>query len=239
MSVTVFMEVGTPTENRNVMVIDTKKLHHSTLILEGVAQRCAHCGLQLTDSISIQSGLGPLCRKKAGYFKEPEVDGDLMQAMIYLSPYPEVVDFLLRHHKPDGNRGLMNGLVKLCALNRKTDLHRACTNAIQALGYTNIASVLRKSMEDISILPSKTKEGFLQMRIARRLYSGVFQSKLRQLVPNLRFDYAARSWIVPESCRQGLWKLLQEHYNGCVLTTASGTRFVGANPLPKVSSTPV
>lgn len=216
--------------------LTTQKLHHSNLILDGITDHCAHCGLELSDSISIQSGLGPLCRKKAGYFSDPEVEGDIMDAMIYLGKYPEVSDFMLKHYGPGGARGLMNGLVKLCALNRKSDLHRACTNAIEALGFHKLASVLRKSMEDISVKPSKTSGGYYNLKILRRLYSGMFQREIRDQIPGLRLDYKSKCWLVPQSDRRILWNLLRKYYSGCVLTTEKGSHFI--DPLEKSNGYP-
>ena len=60
--------------------ISTTKLHHGTLIMSGVCEKCAHCGQPLTDSVSIERGIGPVCSNK-GYKEEPK-DADEIQAMI-------------------------------------------------------------------------------------------------------------------------------------------------------------
>lgn len=212
--------------------LTTQKLHHGDLILHGVTDRCAHCGINMSDSLSLESGLGPTCRRKAGYFIEPEFPGDVMDAMVHLAPYPEVFQFMLDHYKPGGNRALMNGLVRLCALNRKTQLHRDCTNAIEVLGYTKLASVLRRSLEDVVVKPSKDFPGFLQVWIRRSLYNSSFNYECRQDIPNHTWNRRLRSRLVPETDKRVLWTLLRKHYAGCLLTTAEGTREIPAPGAP-------
>lgn len=209
--------------------LTTQKIAHGSLILHGVTEKCAHCGLDLTDALSIQTSLGPKCRKTAGYFTEPDFEGDVMDAMVHLSPYPEVFQFMLDHYKPGGARALMNGLVRLCALNRKTQLHRDCTNAIEVLGYRKLASTLRRSIEDVVVKTSKDFPGFLQVWIRRALYNSSFNYDCRQDIPNHTWNRRLRSRLVPDSDKRALWTLLRKHYAGCLLTTAEGTREI---PVP-------
>lgn len=126
------------------------KLPHKDMLLDGVCESCACCGQPLTDSVSVQRGMGPVCSKK-GYSEDP-TDPDEMGAFICLSEFQELVEFLTKHYRPLGLRGLVNGLVRVASLNRprgrdqrdgNSKLFRACCDAIEHLGYIKMSNVLR------------------------------------------------------------------------------------------------
>lgn len=212
--------------------ITTQKISHGALILQGVTEECAHCKRALTDALSVQVGMGPSCRKVGGFFKEPEFEGDVNDAWVALAPYPEVVTFMMEHYAPGGNRALMNGLVRLCALNRKTKLHRDCTDAIELLGYRKLASVLRRSLEEVVVKGSKERPGYLTVWLHRRLYNSSFNHDIRLQIPSHTWDYKTKARLVPESAKRELWVLLRKYYAGRLLTTSDGTQPIPAPGTP-------
>jgi hypothetical protein len=199
-----------------------KGMHH-TLVFQGVCTHCAHCALKLTDSVSIERGIGPICSKR-GYFEDPK-DPDEMQAMIDLAEYPQLVEYLVSKYKPQGVRGLMNGLVKICSLNRRSPVHQACCDAIESLGYKHLASTLRESIAVIEIKVHDEKNYHLWVKKSE-WHSG-WSYDLRQ-IPGVYLSRQAKGWLVPKASKHLLWALMLKHYEGfCAkVPTADGKRTV-------------
>jgi hypothetical protein len=202
--------------------LTTKKVGHTQLIFEGVCESCAHCGMPLTDSVSVERGIGPICSKQ-GYLEDPK-DGDDVQAMIDLAEYPELVDFLTTHHKPLGLRGLMNGLVKVCSLNRKHSVFSACCDAIQSLGYGNLASVLRESIATITFQEHKKQAGFFTVWVQKCDLDTQWVDEM-MAIPGAKTTKKARGILIPvsDANRETIWASLREYYAGLVVKTGDGT----------------
>jgi hypothetical protein len=209
--------------------LTTQKAPHGRLILEGVCSHCAHCGMALTDSVSIERGIGPVCSKK-GYLEDPQ-NSDEMQAMISLAEFPEVCTFLVEHYRPQGVRGLCNGLVRLASLNRGNyNLHVACCDAIECLGYIKLANLLRESICVIILKDSTVHPGCLEVWVKRHAYKWAWGRDSKN-IPGSFFDRTLRRVIIPitdptgspkggifegrrMSNRQMLWELMLRHYSG-------------------------
>lgn len=164
-----------------------------TLIFTGVCTHCAHCGMKLTDALSIERGIGPVCSSK-GYMEEP-VEGDDVQALIDLAEYPELVQYLTEHYKPQGKRGLMNGLVKICSLNRRSPVHQACCDAIQSLGYAKLASTLRESIAVLELKESSDFPGSYEVWVKKSDFKWAWQTDLKK-IGGAFFSKRHRAWIV-------------------------------------------
>lgn len=163
------------------------------LIFDGVCTHCAHCGLKLTDAVSIERGLGPICSRK-GYMEEP-MEGDAMQAFIDLAEYPELVEFLTTNYKPQGNRALMNGIVKICALNRRSPVHDACCDAVESLGYTALASALRESISVVEIKDSKDFPNCYEVWVKKAHFSWAYNASIRS-IEGAFFSRPNRAWVI-------------------------------------------
>ena len=209
--------------------LSTTKLAHGRLVLEGVCTHCAHCGQGLTDAVSVERGIGPVCSKK-GYFEEPK-DADEMQAMISLAEFPEVCQFLVDHYRPKGVRGLCNGLVKLASLNRGNHtLHVACCDAVEALGYLRLSNLLRESISIIQLKDSEVHPGCLEVWVKKHAFKWAWITDIRKIPGNFH-DRNLNRTIIPikgadgkhrggdfEGKRMGnrqmLWELMIRHYAG-------------------------
>lgn len=188
--------------------LTTAKVPHRNLILDGVCTHCAHCGQQLTDSVSIQRGIGPVCSKR-GYAEDP-VDGDEMQAMIDLAEFPELAEFLVEHYKPLGVRGLVNGLVRAASLNRPRGrgrsegnykVHAACCDAIQSLGHVKLANLLRDTLVVVSLSkvdPSEAggEAGWYSVAVKRRDEHHQWRNMLRARLTCVKGGYRDPSMAV-------------------------------------------
>jgi hypothetical protein len=188
-----------------------KKGQRYTLNFQGVCTHCAHCGQPLSDSVSIERGIGPICSKK-GYSEDP-VDADEMQAMIDLAEYPALVEFLTKNYKPKGVRGLMNGLVRICSLNRRTPVHQACTDAVESLGYKRLASLLRESIAVVEVKDCVEHPDSFHVWVKKSEWSWGWTRSLRA-IPGAHFSTALKGTIVPKSQKRALWENLIRFYEG-------------------------
>jgi hypothetical protein len=218
--------------------VTTQKVHHHDLILDGVCSHCAHCGQPLTDSVSIQYGIGPVCRKK-GYLEDLRENVDDVQALIEISEWPALVEFLTQNYKPQGLRGLMNGLVRICSLNRRSRVHTACTNAIEALGFEKLASLLRESICAVELkdLGDGTVEAWVKKQHYRSAWffdvqriGGTKQYGKKGIVLRL-YDAAPDGSKKPAvvayrgkrmPARLALWEILNAHFRGLFVKTKGG-----------------
>lgn len=213
--------------------ISTTKRHHSNLVFEGVCSECAHCGHSLTDSVSIERGIGPVCSKKG--YKEDAKDADELQAMIDLAEYPDLVEFLVEHHKPQGVRGLMNGLVKLCSLNRKHPAFGAMCEAVSSLGFDKLASVLRESIAVVDVKEHPEYPGYYLVWVKKRDFSWSWARSLKN-IPGWRYPRKGiRGILVPvqEAARKQLWTAMKDHYEGLVVKTPKGAFKIEPRPKAK------
>ena len=224
----IIAEITTPTPGPTpplltlVGGISTKKRHHADLCFEGVSSSCCHCGMPLTDSISIQAGMGVVCRKRGGYTEEPK-NADELQAMIDLAEFPELVEFLTKHYKPQGVRGLMNGLVKICSLNRKHEAFGRCCDAIQSLGFDKLASVLRETLAVVVLSENVNFPGHYVVWVKKRDFTWRWGRDVRD-IPGAFQRKGIRGIIVPinDPARKQLWTAMRTHYLGYVVKTSKG-----------------
>jgi hypothetical protein len=196
-----------------------KGMRHK-LVFEGVCSHCAHCGQPLTDSESVERGLGPICSKK-GYLEEV-VPVDDTEALLALAEYPQLVEYLTAKYKPQGNRALCNGLVRTASLNRRTPVHAACTDAVEALGYKRLASALRESLSVVEISDSKAKPDAYGLWVKKSDFSWQFWNELKSLPGVYMTRYPARETVVPKVHRRKLAELLLKYYEGLCVKTQNG-----------------
>ena len=201
------------------------------LVFEAVCIQCAHCGQPLTDSESVERGIGPICTKK-GYLEEVEPKDDT-EAMLALAEYPQLVDYLVKKYKAKGNRSLVNGLTRTASLNRRTPVHMACTDAIEALGYKKLASALRESISAVELYELPDNPDAYGMWIKKADFSWSFWNRLKYQDGVHMTRYPKRATIVPKRHRLALAKLLVEFYNGLYIKTPKGSFKIGPEWLGK------
>ena len=206
-----------------VGAISTEKMVHGQMILNGICSQCVRCKLKLTDAVSVERGIGPECSSK-GYAEDP-MDPDEMGAMIELAEYPALVDFLTQHYKPLGVRGLMNGLVRIAALNRKSPIHGACATAIELLGYKNLAAALRDALIIMKIKKSETRPGHLHVKVRRREWTREWSQDCYSSIPHCYYDRVEKGLIVADrpEAKTALWRCMMRHYAGECAATITGT----------------
>lgn len=184
------------------------------LVFDGVCTHCAHCGQPLTDSESIERGIGPVCSKK-GYFEDPK-SADEIGAMVALAEFPALAEYVSAVYRPQGARKMMNFLVKLCALNRRSPVHLACTDAIEALGYDRLASTLRESVAIVEVSPRKADPSTFLVWIKRSEWTPAWTHALRGLSGSHAAPRSSgeKGTIVPKRHKRALWEMMQRYYTG-------------------------
>lgn len=184
--------------------VTVTKLPHKNMILDGVCSHCAHCGQQLTDSVSVQRGIGPICSKR-GYSEDP-VEADEMQAMIDIAEFPELVKFLVDHYKPLGIQGLVNGLVRVASLNRprgrgqslgNRQLFMSICDAVNSLGHRKMAEVLRNTLVVATVTDDESNPGCVLVHVKFRDLPSGWSGTVRGAIWGARFDKEKKSWIIP------------------------------------------
>jgi len=109
----------------------------------GPCTNCAHCGRSLRDHVSVEVGVGPVCRRD--YDVEPS-PADIEGARSALAEYPEalvlLIDIVGDAVLP--RRRVVDGLTRLMSLNREdVKFFAAACDAIVCLGFVMIAAILR------------------------------------------------------------------------------------------------
>ena len=189
------------------------------LIFQGVATRCAHCSLKLTDAVSLERAMGPTCSKR-GYLEDPKVS-DEMGALIALAEFPALVEYVTQVYKPLGVRKMMNFLVRMCSLNRRSPVHAACTDAIEMLGYTQLASTLRESIAVVEVFPSKTEANANVIWVRKNEWHWGWTNALRG-IKGAHFSKSEKGTVVPVAQKAEAWNLIRKYYAGFYCKTATG-----------------
>lgn len=197
------------------------------LIFQGVATHCAHCGFKLTDSISMERCLGPVCSKR-GYLEDPK-EADEVGAIFALAEFPTLAQYVTDVYKPLGVRKMMNFLVRICALNRRSPVHAACTDAIEQLGYKTLASLLRESIAVVEVNPSTAHAGSVKVWVKKSEWSWGWTNALRA-INGAHFSRAEKGTIVPDQQKAAVWELIKKYYAGFYCKTAKGCVKIPALP---------
>lgn len=113
-----------------------------------VASQCACCGKTLSDAPSIESGMGPLCRKKHGY-ATPEGTADLTAALAAIGPH--MTALALPVDATSDARRLANLLVHRIAVLQDGEVAAACVDGIRALGFETLGDRCAKRMTKIVV----------------------------------------------------------------------------------------
>jgi hypothetical protein len=195
------------------------KGRRNTLIFEGVCSHCAHCGQPLTDAVSVERGIGPICSKK-GYAEDP-VQSDEIQALIDLAEFPALVDYITERYKPQGVRPMMNALVKICSLNRRSPVHPACCDAIESLGFARLASTLRESIAVVEIKDCKEHPGNYHVWVKKSDWHWGWSNAIRSLTGAF-ISRQLKGTIVPMRHKRDLWEMMLKFYGGLCAKTPDG-----------------
>lgn len=134
-----------------------------TTTVARIATHCAACHMPLTDAVSMERGIGPICSAK--YYEAPPQEGcDLGALGRALEGTPEFAEFatlcaVAGDAKEEGDadkaaeivgkfdvRKMANRLVLAIAFEQRSELSARYTKALGALGFTSLAERIEKKI---------------------------------------------------------------------------------------------
>jgi hypothetical protein len=180
-----------------------------------LASRCAVCSRSLRDALSVELGIGPICRERHGYDYGACTEEERQQA---------------------------NKLVHECAVHIDDDEFRliACAE-LRLLGFTKLATRIefRGKDEAKRVRAAKSSIRITEHTIPARYngHGGWYPAVKGLLVSTPYSEEANYAWrniggrkwmsaykanFIPSRCKQSLWQLLKTYYAGCVGTGPRG-----------------
>lgn len=120
-------------------------------IADITATHCCICNAELTDAVSVNRGIGPICSRKY-YDVEHVITDEMVQValgILFASKLDPRVKVFAKRLK-DKPRDFCNLLVKWASANYdQTEIVFECSDVIAALGFTDLAFVLRERRTQI------------------------------------------------------------------------------------------
>lgn len=151
-----------------------------------VATSCAKCGRDLVDAASVETGLGPECRKKYG-----------------VSP-----------SCTDEQRVEANKLIYLVACQQTgIDVAKA-SHRLKQLGFDKLAEIVDKRVADVMIFDAGN--GYKVTWVWDDMHQDARSSDFRNVPGRkwLKPETGEKLWFVPYSSKNHLWHWMQRHFKG-------------------------
>jgi hypothetical protein len=173
-----------------------------------LATFCACCGKELLDAVSIETGMGPVCRKKHGYTKQSG-EVSLEDAWVLALDLPEA-----RRAMIDGDlRRAANILVHRIACEQTGEKVARWTLALHHLGFSVLAERVSKRLQGKKGLSVEVEGSSL---IVKGPYNEAFL-RCMWSVPGQRWDGARKARLVPVSCEGALFSALRKCFPGALI----------------------
>jgi hypothetical protein len=182
-----------------------------------LATVCACCSLPLVDAVSVETGVGPECRRKHGFAK-PDTEVPYKAACTLVSEAPEAAAIVAGTTTV---RALVNRLVYRIARDQSGASVVTWTNAVRALGYTKLAARIAKRLAAVEI------ETDGSAYLVRARFSDEHLAAMRS-VPGRRWDRQNRCDRVPEASKAALLAALTKAHPGQVARGPKGLFTFGA-----------
>ena len=176
-----------------------------------LATNCACCSLPLVDAVSVETGVGPECRRKHGFAK-PDTEVTYAAGCTLVSEVPEAAEIVAGTSTV---RELVNRLVYRIARDQAGPHVITWTNAVRALGYTKLAARIAKRLAAVEI----ETDGAVYLVRAR--FSDEHLAAMRT-VPGRRWDRANKCDRVPEASKVALLAALAKAHPGQVARGPKG-----------------
>lgn len=186
-----------------------------------LATRCAACGRPLLDAASVEAGMGPICRGRAG------LDGAGTGAA-----WPAVVALLAGtgvELESDDARRTANRVTHRIAADQSAANVPVLLGALDALGFAGVAKAIREHLGVKVPAVEVTAAGDRFDVALRDLDGDTFAAVVAALrsVPGRRWDAARKVNVVPARARRELWSALATALPpGAQITGPMGTRVV-------------
>lgn len=168
-----------------------------------VATRCCACGRALLDAASVEIGMGPVCRERAG------LDGAGTGA-----DWERVTGLLrgtgIELETADARR-VANRVVHRIAADQGAAIVPALVASLDALGFAAVTAAIREHLRPVGPRVEVAAEGDRFAVTFSGLDSDAFGALVAALraVPGRRFDGARKVNTVPANARGALWQALR------------------------------
>lgn len=176
-----------------------------------LATYCACCSRPLVDAVSAETGMGPVCRKKHGYYSEGgEANWEAAEAAIEETTYAYLIKTAAWNYDA---RGVANHLIFCVACDQKGTAVASATVALRALGFESVAARIAKRLISVNV----THEG--DSLVVECGFNPRFNEAIRA-AKGARWDAERKVRLVPMSQRLALWQAIKASF-------APGTLVIG------------
>jgi hypothetical protein len=169
-----------------------------------LATACACCGRPLVDAVSVETGMGPHCRKAHGYAK-PEVEVDLLAVAAELAAALPPELYVATVEGCADARQAANRLVHRAAVEQSGPVFVACVVGIAALGFTHLAKIM--TLREKGIVVRREQHAFLVFSP----FSPDFVARAKKIGGKWT-PKPTKAWAIPLSRRGELWGVLKASY---------------------------
>lgn len=191
-----------------------------------VATKCACCAKPLVDAVSVETGVGPDCRKKHGY-GSAQKPADLVRAAAALASLGAAsfagvsVDVLIATlpcaTDAEQARTIANKLVHCIAIEQDGRIVDALIAAVDALGFETLAARCAKR---VGVVDVRVTGDWIAVKAP---FSQAFNDSLRRLGPGMsKWDKETKTRYVFCSKRTALWNMLRDAFAGYMLASDKG-----------------
>lgn len=161
-----------------------------------VATHCCVCGIGLIDGVSIEKGIGPVCRKKYRYEDAYPVSAEQVTELamyLTLAVPQEVAGRVLEAAARNDSRKAVNLLIYYGSAEQGEAAIKAA-HAVGILGYKDLAARIHERLVPVHI--SRTEDGLVKIQSP---YSDVFLSAIRPIRGQMTFDRKEKAWLAPDT----------------------------------------
>lgn len=169
-----------------------------------VATDCACCGRPLVDAVSVETGIGPVCRAKHGY-SDAQAPAHWGNAAVALRAHPEL-QAVISARAPEA-RDAANAIVHRIACEQGSPAVPSMIAAVYSLGFQTLALRIAGNLT-AAIRVTRDSNGLLAVKAP---FSEAFNMHVRRC-RGQRWDGARKVRTVPASERAALWGALKASY---------------------------
>lgn len=181
-----------------------------------VATVCAICNRELVDAVSVETGIGPTCRKRHSHGEAQGAPswGDVERVALALSArLPEAAPVALPVERtPEAAHRLANVLVHRIAADPHAEAVPHLLAAVSALGYVTLADAIAANLVPLTVRVEPVSDRVLAVSFDRAEARGeTFERLVAALrsVPGRWWDAATSRNLIPTKQRAALWGALK------------------------------
>lgn len=178
-----------------------------------VAVLCGCCALPLQDAVSVETGIGPICRRKHGY-ESMQGDANWELARRLLGPVA-CLDMSEVGESADWAHAVANRICHRVAVFQDGPDVARMVQGLAALGFRRMAARMAERLGAVTV-EAEGDELIVRMKFAQSE-----RCELRS-IPGRRWDRSMRCNRVPATSRRELWNVLRAGLPGTLVSGPGG-----------------